>query len=73
MISASFTMQQKTFLQKLQYLQSDLAVAIQSAEVSDLVNYDHYHPRVTLPDALQSITEAIEAWEDYQKEDLGNA
>lgn len=66
-------MQQKTFFEKLQYLQAEIAVTIQSAEVSDLVNYDRYHPRITLPDALQGITEAIDAWEDYEKEDLGNA
>jgi len=55
-----------TFMQRLQYVQAELAGIVQCAEISILVNCDYYQPQVTLPNALYAITEAIDAWKDCQ-------
>lgn len=56
---------QKTFLERLEYLQAELRAIAQSPELRQLLQseYCNYDPALTIIDAIHAVTEVIDAYE----------
>lgn len=57
----------KTFLQRLQYMQTELRAIAQSDELRQLVQSNHYDPDLTIVDAIHAVTEMAEAYEENRR------
>lgn len=55
----------KTFLERLEYLRTELRSIVQSPELRQLVQSDYcnYDPDLTIIDAIHVVTEVIDAYE----------
>lgn len=54
---------QKTFLERLEYLQAELRAVAQSPELRQLVQGNYYDPDLTIIDAIHAVTEVVDAYE----------
>jgi hypothetical protein len=53
----------KTFLQRLEHLQAELRAVAQSQEIRQLIGGNYYDPDLTIIDAIEAVSEVIDAYE----------